>query len=86
MILFLITVKLLFIFLTMTCALKALRIFGIYNALEVVFDAIEILRINEITISEHQVNLIFTVRGTSVRHDNNITYRRNMTIKGLGTH
>ena len=69
----------------MTCTLKALRIFGIHNVLEVVFDTIETLRIDEIAISEHQVNLMFAVRGTSVRHDNNITYGRNVTIKGLGT-
>ena len=77
--------KLSFAFSTMTCALKALRIFGIHNALKVVFDAIETLRIDKIAISKHQVNLIFTVRGTSVRHDDNITYRRNMTITESGT-
>ena len=69
----------------MMCALKALRIFRIHNILEVVFDTIETLRIDEIAISEHQVNLTFTVRRTSVGYDDNITYRRNMTIKGSGT-
>ena len=86
MILFLITVKLLFVFSTMIYALKALRVFGIHNALKVVFDITETLRINKIAISKHQVNLTFVVRGTSIRHDNNITYGRNMTIKGSGTH
>ena len=84
-ILFIIAIELTFAFSTMTCVLKALRIFGIHNVLEVVFDTIETLRIDEIAISEHQVNLTFAVGGTSVRHDDNITYRRNVTIKGSGT-
>ena len=85
MILFLITIKLLFALLTIIYALKALGIFGIHNVLEVIFDAIETLGINEIAISKHQVNLMFVVRGTSIRHNNNITYRRNVMIKGSGT-
>src|SRR5215469_18919781 len=40
-----ITIKLTFIFLTMTHALKALRIFGIYNTLKVIFKTAETLRV-----------------------------------------
>src|SRR5215469_976443 len=84
-ILFSIAIKLIFTFSTIACVLKALRVFRIYNVLEVIFDAMKILRIDKIAISEHQINLTFTIRGTSVGHDDNITYRRNVTIIGSGT-